>query len=80
MLNLQGFCRVFKAFPLDEDGRVAVLQSELLNTNSEVYLITVELPHSLSGALLCLVLIYGHHLWLCFSATILAFLFPLLLC
>lgn len=43
MLNLQGFCRVF---PLDGDGRVAVLQSELLNTISEVFLITVELPHT----------------------------------
>lgn len=46
MLNLQGFCRVLKAFPLDGDGRVAVLQSELLNTISEVFLITVELPHT----------------------------------
>lgn len=55
MLNLQGFFRVLKAFPFDGDGRVAVLQSELavlqselLNTSNEVFLITVELPHTLS--------------------------------
>lgn len=79
MLHLQGFCRVLKAFPLAGDGRVAVLQSELLNTSSEVFLVAVELPHTLS-ALLYLVLIYGHHHWLCSCATVLALLFPLLLC
>lgn len=52
-----------------------------------MFLIIAELPHTyfLLSVVLCSILcwfslFYGHHLWLCFSITILALILPLLLC
>lgn len=80
MLNLQSFCRVHKAFPLDGEWQVYQVDSTPAVKHSSLLWDSPLILPPLSGALLYLVLICGHHHWLCFSATVLAFLFPLLLC